>query len=127
MGKSVILTTEQIRKFKGRVLKEAFAVNTTLVNEIRDFLDKNFSYAKYDDIDENGDVISKIAIQVLSSNGEPLQTISPEKMLDKMDSKFKEKLKDDKERREFIKQILKDWVDGNITKDGLLSVNSTGK
>ena len=126
MEKSVIITSEQINRFKRRVLSEAFAVNTTLVQTIRDFINKNYSYTTYDDIDENGDVVSKIAIQVLSANGEPLQTISPEKMLDKMDAKFSGKIKDDKERREFIRQILSDWVDGKITKDGLLSVNSTG-
>ncbi|MBP5723280.1 MAG: hypothetical protein J6X18_06880 [Bacteroidales bacterium] len=127
MRKSIILTTEQIRRFKGRVLREAFAVNTTLVNDIRAFIDKKFSYTTYDDVNEDGDIVQKVAIQMLSSNGEPLQTISPEKMLDKMDSKFAGKIKDDRERREFIRQILIDWVDGKITKDGLLSVNSTGK
>ena len=127
MGKSAIVTTEQLNNFKRRVLKEAFAVNTTLVKTIRDYVDKNYSYTAYDDIDENGDVIQKIAIQVLSANGEPLQTISPEKLLDKIDSKFSGKIKDDNERRDFIRQILKDWVDGKITKDGLLSVNSTGE
>lgn len=115
-----------MNRFKRQVLSEAFAVNTTLVKEIRSFLDKKYAFTKYDDIDENGNVILKIAIQTLSSNGEPLQTISPEKMLDKMDAQFSGKIKDDKERREFIRQVLIDWVDGNITKDGLLSKNSTG-
>ena len=126
-NKSVILTNEQVSRFKRRVLRETFAVNTTLVRKIRDYVDKNFSYAKYDDINEDGDVIQKIAIQVLGSNREPLQTISPEKMLDKLDAKFNGIIKDDNERRDFIKQVLSDWVDGKITKDGLLSVNSTGK
>lgn len=126
MQKSIILTSEQMRHFKGRLLKEAFAVNTSLVKKVYDYVEKNFTYTKYDDINDNGDVIERIAIQLLGSNGEPLQTISPEKMLDKMDSKFHGIIKDDKERREFIRQILIDWVDGNVSKNGMLSVNSTG-
>ena len=127
MEKSIILTNEQIRRFKGRVLKEAFAVNTSLVRKVYDYVSKNYTYAKYDDINEDGDVVEKIAIQVLGSNGEPLQTLSPQKMLDKIDAKFSGIIKDDTERRNFLRQVLADWVDGNVTKDGLLSVNSTGK
>lgn len=127
MEKSVILTSEQVGRFKRRLLKETFAVDTNLVRKIRDYVDKNYSYTLYDDINEDGDVVQKTAIQVLGSNREPLQTISPEKMLDKLDAKFNGIIKDDTERRNFIKQVLADWIDGKITKDGLLSVNSTGK
>ncbi len=127
MGKSVVLTNEQVRRYKGRVLREAFAVNTTLVRKVYDYVSKNYTYVKYDDINEDGDVVEKIAIQVLGSNGEPLQTISPEKMIDKIDAKFSGIIKDDKERRDFLRQVLADWVDGKVTKEGLLSVNSTGK
>ena len=127
MEKSIILTNEQIRRFKGRVLKETFAVNTSLVRKVYDYVSKNYTYTKYDDINDNGDVVEKIAIQVLGSNGEPLQTLSPEKMLDKIDAKFSGIIKDDTERRDFLRQVLADWVDGNVTKEGMLSVNSTGK
>ena len=127
MEKSVILTSEQVGRFKRRLLKETFAVDTNLVRKIRDYVGKNYSYTLYDDINEDGDVVQKTAIQVLGSNREPLQTISPEKMLDKLDAKFNGIIKDDTERRNFIKQVLADWIDGKITKDGLLSVNSTGK
>ena len=127
MEKSIILTNEQIRRFKGRVLKEAFAVNTSLVRKVYDYVSKNYTFTKYDDINDEGDVVEKIAIQVLGSNGEPLQTLSPQKMLDKIDAKFSGIIKDDTERRDFLRQVLADWVDGNVTKEGLLSVNSTGK
>ena len=127
MEKSIILTNEQIHRFKGRVLKETFAVNTSLVRKVYDYVSKNYTYTKYDDINDNGDVVEKIAIQVLGSNGEPLQTLSPEKMLDKIDAKFSGIIKDDTERRDFLRQVLADWVDGNVTKEGMLSVNSTGK
>ena len=126
MGNSIVLTTEQVRRFKRRVLKEAFAVNTTLVRKIYDYVSKNYSHVQYDDINDDGDVVQKTAIQVLGSDGSPLQTISPEKMLDKIDAKFSGAIKDDTERREFIRQVLSDWVDGKVSKDGLLSVNSTG-
>jgi hypothetical protein len=126
MNKSIVVTEQQLRRFKSTVLKEAFAVNTSLVRKVYDYVSKNYSYAKYDDIDENGDVVEKIAIQVLGSNGEPIQTLSPQKMLDKIDAKFSGIIKDDTERRNFLRQVLADWVDGNVTKEGMLSVNSTG-
>lgn len=126
MKKSIVVTEQQLHRFKGRVLKETFAVNTSLVRKVYDYVSKNYSYAKYDDIDENGDVVEKIAIQALGSNGEPIQTLSPQKMLDKIDAKFSGIIKDDTERRNFLRQVLADWVDGKVTKEGMLSVNSTG-
>jgi hypothetical protein len=47
-------------------------------------------------------------------------------MLDKIDAKFSGIIKDDTERRNFLRQVLADWVDGKVTKEGMLSVNSTG-
>lgn len=120
---SVVLTNEQLKNFKGRVLKESFVVNTALVNKIRELL-KGYNHVVYDDIDENGDVVQRVAIQMLSSNGEPLQTMSPEKLLDKIESNMSEYIKNDNDRRAFVKQVIQDWGDGNISKEGMLSVNS---
>lgn len=126
MGKSVILTNEQVRRAKGMILKETFAVNTYLVKKVVDYLDKTFAYTKYDDMNENGDVVKNVAVQIITDEREPLQTISVSKMMDKIDPIFKKYIKDDKERRAFLKQVVKDWINGDITRDGLLSVNSTG-
>ena len=40
-----------------------------------------------------------------------------------LDDKFNSMVKDEKDRREFLKQIIRDWFDNKISKQGLLSVN----
>lgn len=127
MQKSVILTNEQLHRFNARVLKEAFAVNMALVNDVRDYL-KGFKNCKYDDLNDDGDVIQKFCVQQLSTNGEPLQTISLEKLIDKTDSRMREKIKNDKDRHEFITRLINDdWLKGKMDKSNYFpSFNSVG-
>lgn len=123
MSKVVYITENQLREAYENALTEAFVINIHLVSAIKKYLDKHFAKAKYDDIDENGDVVEKNAVQVLSISGQPLQTISVEKLLSKLDSKFASNIKDESDRKKFIKQVVDDWMDNKISRDGMLSVN----
>ena len=40
-----------------------------------------------------------------------------------LDDKFNSMVKDEKDSRKFLKQIIRDWFDNKISKQGLLSVN----
>ena len=60
---------------------------------------------------------------LLSRDKNPLKTMSMRELLLMLDDKFNSMVKDEKDRREFLKQIIRDWFDNKISKQGLLSVN----
>lgn len=125
MGKKTIyLTEEQYKDIYETALQEALIVNNDLVKTIVKYLKKHFRPVKYDDINADGEVIQPYAIQMLSMDGEPLQTISIDVLTDKIDTVFQKKIKNDSDRKKFYRQIINDWISGRISKEGILSVNA---
>lgn len=124
MSKNYIISEQQYADTYKSMLTEAFVVNGALVNDIKAYLDKGFKRVKYDDLNTNGELEERYAVSIVNDQGQPLQTISCNKLLDKLDSKFKARIKDDESRKKFLKQVIIDWFNGKITKEGLLSVNT---
>ena len=122
--KTIYLTEEQYKEIYETALQEALIVNNELVKSIVKYLKKHFRPVKYDDINADGEVVQPYAIQMLSMDGEPLQTISVEVLVNKIDSVFQKKIKDDNDRKKFYHQIVDDWIKGKISKEGILSVNT---
>lgn len=122
--KTIYLTEQQYKEIYEIALQEAFVVNNELVKTIVKYLNKHFKPVKYDDINADGEVVQPYAIQMLSMDGEPLQTISVETLVNKIDGVFQKKIKDDNDRKKFYHQIVDDWLKGKISKEGILSVNT---
>lgn len=122
-NKTIFLTEEQLKRVYEAALKESLVVNCDFVKMVVKFLDAHFRPVKYDDINADGDVIQPYAIQVLSMDKEPLQTISTDKLIGKLDNKFAHKIKDEKDRHKFFKQVIDDWIHKRISPEGILSVN----
>ena len=59
----------------------------------------------------------------LLSSGQPLKTMTLGEFLLMLDDKFHSIINDDGDRKKFLKQIIKDWYMGKLTKNGVLSVN----
>lgn len=123
-NKTVIMREDQLNTIYEMALEESLIVNSNLVKSVVAYLNKHFRPVKYDDINADGEVVEPYAIQVLSGNGEPLQTISLATLLQKVDGAFSHKIKNEEDRRKFFEQVIKDWINGNVTKEGILSVNS---
>ena len=123
MGRIVYITERQLKEVYEKTLLEVFVINNNLVNGVKKYLDKNYAKIKYDDMDENGDVVEKFAVQRLSVSGQPLQTISLEKLLTKLDSEFSSNIKNENDRKKFLEQVVKDWLHNKISREGMLSVN----
>lgn len=90
---------------------------------VKHFLDNSFARQLQDDIDENGYPTKKCVVTMLSTDKQPLKTMSMRELLLMLDDKFNSLVKDDKDRRRFLKQVIRDWFNNKITKQGLLSVN----
>ena len=103
--------------------KETYYPKPEIVLIVKSFLDKSFSKDYQDDIDTNGYPIKKCVVSMLSRNRQPLRTMSMRELLLMLDDKFNSTIKDDKHRKNFLKQVIRDWFDNKISRDGLLSVN----
>ena len=121
--KTIYLTEQQYKEIYENALQEALIVNIDLVKNMVKYLNKHFRPIKYDDINADGDVVQPYAIQMLSVDGEPLQTISVDNLLSRLDNVFVRKIKNDSDRHRFFKQVVDDWLSGKISKEGVLSVN----
>ena len=90
---------------------------------VKKFLDNGFARQLQDDIDENGYPKKKCVVIMLSADKQPLKTMAMRELLLMLDDKFNSMVKDEKDRRSFLKQIIRDWFYNKISKQGLLSVN----
>lgn len=125
MGKRIIKINENIlnEDIIGNILQESFYPISDMVLIVKKFLDKNFARQLQDDIDSNGYPKKKCVVTMLSTDGQPLKTMSMRELLLMLDDKFNSMVKDEKDRRNLLKQIIRDWFDNKISKQGILSVN----
>lgn len=108
------------------LLVESFNPSAEKVLLVKDFLDKNFERKKdyLNDIGSDGYPIKKSVINMIS-NGQVLKTFeSGDEMLMLLDDKFHNIIVDTEDRKKFLTQVLIDWYNNKITKNGLLSVNT---
>lgn len=125
MGKRIFKISENIlnEDVVSDILQESFCPISDMVLIVKKFLDKNFSRQLQDDIDANGYPKKKCVVTMLSTDGQPLKTMSMRELLLMLDDKFNSMVKDENDRRKFLKQIIRDWFDNKISKQGILSVN----
>lgn len=105
------------------LLTESFNPSAEKVLIIKDYLDKNFKKGSIEDIDSNG-YPQKTNVINMVSNGQVIKTIQPDEMLLLLDDKFSKIIQNKGDRKKFLKQVLIDWYTNNISKNGLLSVNT---
>jgi len=105
------------------LISEAFYPNADKVLFIKKFMDKNFKRQNLDDIDTNGYPCTSPTVVMLSNSGQPLKTMQPSELLLFLDDKFHNMISDESDRKEFLKQVIKDWYYNKISKNGLLSIN----
>lgn len=107
----------------GDILQESFFPMSDMVLTVKKFLDKGFTRDLQDDIDSNGYPKKKCVVSMLSTDKQPLKTMSMRELLLMLDDKFISMVSDESDRRKFLKQVIRDWFDNKISKQGLLSVN----
>lgn len=105
------------------VIVESFYPTTELVLQIKKYLDKNFAKTEIDDIGENGYPIKIKSAVLLSDKKQPLKTLQPRELLMLLDDNFHKIITNDDDRKKFLKQVIRDWFNGKISKEGVLSVN----
>ena len=105
------------------ILLETFCPSSEKVVAVKEYLDKNFKKSEIDDFDENGYPIKVKCAYMINNNGQPIKTVLPKELLMILDDKFSKIISDKADKRKFLKQIIIDWFDNAISKEGILSVN----
>ena len=123
MAKKTIKISEDVeRDIIANVLTEAFYPEREKVLSIKDYLDKNFTRYENIDVDEDGYPKLYNAVQLIM-NGQPVKPMTMEELLIHLDDKFINMIRDKSDRRKFLIQVIKDWYNNKIDRNGLLSVN----
>lgn len=118
------ITEKQEDDIIGRLLTESFHPKSGMVRKVKTFLDKNFEKSYVQDFNDKGYPSRTKKFVWVDKTGTPLKTMSRNEMLLMLDDKFNNLLKNDSERRALLKQILDDWYDSKITKEGILTKNT---
>lgn len=126
MKHKIIISEKMEKKLINSILTEndVYYPSYEKVLLIKDFLDKNFSVASIPDVSSNGLPTMTKVINVLNSDKSIVSTIDIHNLYYMLQEKFKNIEKESFNRNKLLKQVINDWINGNITKEGGLSVNS---
>lgn len=122
MGKTIIIDEQKESELIGRIFESVFYPNVQQVLDVEEYLNKNFRPKKIlttDNITQHSK-FQNVVVQVVS--GVELDTLDGEELLRLLDDKFNDRIKDDNDRKKFLRQVIDDWYTGKI-KNGILSVN----
>lgn len=112
--KTFILSENGINSLKQNIIKEAYYSDH--VERGKDFLDKNFMKAEYENDGK------RVGIFIKLDGGLPTKkSMWKQDVLDELDREFYNRIKDDNERKGFISQLLDDWYNNKISKFGSLT------
>jgi len=125
MSKVIYITEQQEQELINKYLKESLVVNSDQVSDIVNYLNKFYQAA----VDYAGDVgVDGLPCQTLAINyvvnGQPLQKLKREELLDVINDKFRRFIKDDASRLAYYNQIIDDWLNKKVKLTGQLSVNA---
>ena len=110
MKTKLIITESQYERLKVRLNEET--IHNALVKELKNFLTQNYTVTQKF-MREGGEYKEMVMLEI-KADGE---LITFERLCEYLKVKYENVIKND----EFIKQVIKDWVDNKITDDNLLS------
>ena len=112
--KTFILSENGAKKLEQNIIKEAYYSDH--VERGKDFLDKNYMKAEYENDGK------RVGIFIKLDGGIPTKkSLWKQDVLDDLDREFYNRIKNDTERKGFISQLLDDWYNNKISKYGSLS------
>lgn len=88
---------------------------------IKKYLDDNFAKANVDEVSPEGYPIDIPMVGMKNSAGQPVKNMTDKQLFYFLQNKFQHILSDKSKRDKFLIQVIKDWYNNKITKDGVLS------
>lgn len=123
MNRTIVIDEQAEQDLISDLLTETFYPTSEKVLAIKDYLDTNFARQNLDSLDGNGYPIKEKTVMLLSKEKQPLKSMNMKELLRLLDDKFHRMITDDDDRRKFLKQVITDWYNNNIKRNGILSVN----
>jgi hypothetical protein len=120
-----LLNKKYVRENK-KIVNEnqnVYFIDTNKVNVIKKFLDSNFVRASINVISNDGLPVNKPVIGLKDNSGKVVKNLTPQQLFYLIQDKFKNIYNNKDKRNKLLKQIVIDWYNNKISKEGLLSIN----
>jgi hypothetical protein len=121
--KNVFITEKQAEQIRESKKNPKWNVDPQKVIIVQKYLDNGFKRGKMSGIGEDGYPKEVKIVAMLSGSGEPLKNMSAMQLFYLLQDRFSKIYPDTKQRDEFLWDVMNDWYDKKITKNGLLSKN----
>ena len=115
-----LLNKKYVRENKKDKINENYINKVSVVKK---FLDNTFVKADMSTINDEGLPQKKPIVGMKDNNGNVVKNLSPQQLFYLIQNKFKHIYLDKEKRDKFLKQIIIDWYNNKISKEGLLSIN----
>lgn len=123
MGKRIIITESQYERLIQEGGEKKYAVEPNKVKIVVKFLDDNFLKAGIPTLGEDGYPKTVPIVVLKGTDGQPVKKMTDAQLYELLKDKFGKIYSDANKVNKFLKQIIKDWYYGKISKEGLLTVN----
>jgi hypothetical protein len=121
MGKTIILTETQEQELLSYLITERrYPVEPHKVLLVKNYLDKNFKRGNIEKIGTSGLPENEPVVGLLSHN-EVVKNLTAKQLFDLLEDEFRGMFTDKIQRSKFLTQVIKDWYNKRISKEGLLS------
>ena len=124
MGKRIFITESQYNKLiqEGSGEKK-YPVEPNKVKIVVKFLDDNFLKAGIPTIGEDGYPKTFPIVVLKGTDGQPVKKMTDSQLYEMLKDKFGKMYSDAERVNKFLKQIIKDWYYGKVSKEGMLTIN----
>ena len=122
-GKNIFLTERQVRQIQESKNKPKWNVDPRKVLLIKKYLDNGFKRGTLSGLGNDGYPKDVKIVAMLSSYGTPLKNMTASQLFYLLQDRFSGIYPDKKQRDEFLWDVMNDWYDEKISKNGLLSKN----
>lgn len=123
MAKKIYITEEQEQMLvKHLVMETRYPINPAHVLYVKDILDKNFIKCTLNQMSPDGNPVSTPIVQLKGPDGNPVRGCDAIYVQDFLEPKCAHMFADRIQLPKFLRQVIIDWYDNKITKEGLLSV-----
>lgn len=121
--KIIISESQEQQLLEYLIMEQTFPIDTNKVLIVKNFLDKNFKKGNLSEFGENGLPINTPVVGMLN-NGDVVKNLTARQLFDLLENEFNGMFSNKIQRYKFLVQVIKDWYNNNISKDGLLSKNN---
>ena len=115
-----IILTENEHKHIVNLMNEEISHISDKVLSIKDYLDNHFAKAD-NTTSSDGQPINQEIVVWLDKYKQPYKNMTDAQLFYVIQDKFKNIITNREIRDNFIKQVIRDWYKGSITKDGCLT------